>query len=96
MPSSVVVDKKLFNPFFLHEKGKKENRSNLLAKMSTKNQNTVQEKPTKLAKYDGHETSSDINEVQEKVRSTAPNTANIPCNLKKDLIDLFAIQKGFK
>ena len=34
--SSVVVDNKLFNPFFLSEKGKKENLSKLLAKMSTK------------------------------------------------------------
>ena len=86
MPSSVVVDKKSFNPFFLPQKRKKGESVKLTSE--DVNQNTVQEKPAKLAKYDGHETSSNIDEAREKVRSTAPNTASIPPNLKEDLIDL--------
>ena len=54
MPSSVVVDKKSFNPFFLPRKRKKGESVKLTSE--DVNQNTVQEKPAKLAKYDGHET----------------------------------------
>ena len=102
MLSSVVVDKKSFNPFFFPRKKKKGESVKLTSE--NVNQNTVQEEPAKLANYDGHETSSNIDEAREKVRSTAPNTAAILPNLKEDLIDLLkrknkpflAIPKGFQ
>ena len=77
MPSSVVVDIKSFNLFFLPLKRKK--GESVKFTIEDVNQNTVQEKPAKLANYDGHETSSIIDEAREKVPQP---------QMQQDLIDL--------
>ena len=80
MPSSVVFDKKSFNPFFLPQKRKKGESVKLISEVV--NQNTVQEKAAKLAKYDDYETSSYIDKTQEKLKHS-PKYSKHPAQFER-------------